>query len=394
MHFFKIGFTLTNLIALHSNKALAFRRALVVCAVGGIMPLGHAASGEIKIGMTLPLSGPLAATGNDIAAGSRAAVESFNKSGGHKGQKIELIIEDDKFDAKTSEDMARTLVKDKGAVALMSCFGTVNCLSVAKVAQESKVPLLGPIAGAEILRDSKYSSIYSVRANASEEVGALLNYLNVLQKQTSPVVIQDDGFGKAYANSLQSVTEKYQYKPSTKILFDPKTVNYKQIAAQLLAQGKDTSAIVLIANTVHSVGIIKALNDAKYYGEILNLAGQANGAFTKGLGAGNQLAVFATVTPSPFGLSNPAAEQYRAAWQAANNNQNYSYIGFEAYLNMEIMIAAIKRATQFNAQGLDTALNQLNNTQVGGLKYTFAGKRRQAASYTDLAVLSQGVFKH
>ncbi len=360
----------------------------------GLMCSVSQAQSTIKVGMVLPLTGPLATTGNDIAAGTRAAIEAVNQAGGIKGQKIELLIEDDRFDPKASEELSRALVKTKNVSALLSCFGTVSCMAVAKVAQETNTPLLGAMAGAEALRDPKYTKVYNIRANASEEVSTLLAYLEVLKLNKTPVAVQDDGFGNAYAASLKSSAAKHQFVPAANVVFDPKKPNYTNIAAQLLAGDKNQAAVLLVANTVHSVGIVKALNEAKYYGQILNLAGQANAGFVKSIGAGEQLAVFATVTPSPFDSRSASAEAYRDAWRAVNKNENYSYISLEAFLNAQVLIQALKRSTALTSSGIDQALGQAGSIKFYELTYSFANKRRQAASYTDLAMLSKGVFKH
>jgi branched-chain amino acid transport system substrate-binding protein len=364
----------------------------IITTVVVIMFAGSA-NASIKIGMVLPLSGALSATGNDIVQGSKAAVDAINKAGGIKGQQLELLIEDDRFDAKLSEELARAMIKSKGVSALMSCFGTVSCLAVGRVAQETGVPLIGPIAGAEALRDAKFTKIYSVRASASEEVGVLLNYLLAIKQNNASVVIQDDGFGQAYAASLLAVSSKYDFKPAQQLVFDPKTPNYKDIAKKIIAK-TDAPAVLLIANTQHSVGIVKALAEEKYYGQVLNLAGQANGGFVKGLANVTQFAVFSTVTPSPFSESSPAAQAYRADWKLATGNDHVSYIGFESYLNVQVLIAALKRSANFSSVSIDLAISQLNKVNYFELKYSFAAKSRQAANFTDLAVLSNGTFKH
>jgi hypothetical protein len=142
------------------------------------------------------------------------------------------------------------------------------------------------------------------------------------------------------------------------------------------------------------VGIVKALAEAKYYGQVLNLAGQANGGFVKGLTNVTQFAVFSTVTPSPFSESSPAAQAYRTDWKLATGNDQVSYIGFESYLNAQVLFAALRRSTNFTSTSIDQAVGQLNKVSYFELKYSFAGKSRQAANFTDLAVLSNGTFKH
>jgi branched-chain amino acid transport system substrate-binding protein len=374
-------------------QSVALTALLMVGFHGGALHAQAKLASDIKLGMVVPLTGPLANTGNDIALGTQAAIDVANQAGGIKGRRVDLLVEDDAFDAKQSEALATDLVKNKGVVGLLSCFGTVNCLAVAKVAQTLNVPLLGPIAGSPALRDSSQSHVFSVRASASEEVGALLNYLSGNGLNNVAVIVQDDGFGKAYASALESAGKAYRFSPSLNLKFDPKAAKYSEII-QPIIDGKTPAAIIFFTNTTHSLGLIKALNDGKYYGQVLNLAGQTNAGFVKGLTQYNQLAVFATVTPSPFASSNLASQEYRTAWKRLTGNENYSYVGFEAYLNARIMLEALKRSAAPTATALDTALSQIKGLNINGLEYTFAGKQRQAASFTDLAMLSKGQFKH
>lgn len=57
-------------------------------------------SSAIKIGVTLPLSGDAAPYGKEGLNGLRLAAEEINAKGGINGQKIELLVEDDRGTAK------------------------------------------------------------------------------------------------------------------------------------------------------------------------------------------------------------------------------------------------------------------------------------------------------
>ncbi|HET6491453.1 MAG TPA: ABC transporter substrate-binding protein, partial [Burkholderiales bacterium] len=57
---------------------------------------GPAAAQDVKIGVTQPLTGAFAASGNYVVQGARIAADDVNKSGGVLGKKIQLIIEDNK----------------------------------------------------------------------------------------------------------------------------------------------------------------------------------------------------------------------------------------------------------------------------------------------------------
>ena len=151
---------------------------------------------------------------------------------------------------------------------------------------------------------------------------------------------------------------------------------------------------MLIANTVHSVGIIKALNEAKYLGQVLNLAGQANAGFLKSLANANQMSVFVTMTPSPFSVKSLAASAYQTQWQQVIGNDSFSYIGFESFLNAQVLIAALRKSASFSTKGIDLAISQMSKVSIYEMNYTFAGNQRQSSNYTDMAVMSKGSFKH
>ena len=351
------------------------------------------AHAKFRIGLILPLSGPAATTGQDIANGTRAAFEDINAKGGIRGKQVELIIEDNKFDNKLTEELTNQLIKARKVDALLSCFGTVNCVTIAKLAQAAGVPLVGPVAGAESLRAPELNKVYSIRASATEEVQALLGYLNGAGKINTALIVQDDGFGKSYAKSLADISEKNNFKPSASVSFDPAKPNYADIAVK--AKQSNPEKIVLLAGTQHSIGIIKALNEVKYFGQILNLAGQANTAVVKGLNGGTQMAVFAAVTPSPFANNTLVAQQYRANWETVTKNKLYSYAGFEAYINARLLVEALQKAKSDNPAGIDRSLSELSNLNLGGFKLSFANNARQAGNYTDTVVLlSDGRFKH
>ncbi len=365
----------------------------VVC----LLLLQTSARAQIKIGMVLPMTGPLAATGADIAAGTQALVAAYNAAGGAsagslKGQKIELLIEDDGFDPVKSEALARSLVKERGVSALLSCFGTVNCLAIAKVAEEQKVPLVGPIAGSPVLRKPENKHVFSLRADAVEEVGALVNYLKGIGQNQCAVLVQDDGFGKAYAAALKTAGDKVQFSASPSVMLDPKAANYNKLAAALIE--RQPASVMLLANTVHSIGIIKALNTLNYTGQVLNLAGQANGFFVKSLLGGKQMAVFPMMTPSPSVSETTAATEYRASMDKTGQ-KTLSYLSFEAYLNARLLGAVLRRSNNATPLALTNTLQGLNQLDLGVFKVSFAGNLRQGASYTDLAVMTlDGRFRH
>ena len=68
-------------------------------------------SKEIKIGVIVPLTGPLAVYGEGVRDGALLAFEKINEAGGIDGKKIKAIVEDNKADgAETANALDRKSV--------------------------------------------------------------------------------------------------------------------------------------------------------------------------------------------------------------------------------------------------------------------------------------------
>ncbi len=88
-------------------------------------------SNEIKLGMTLPMTGTASPGYNKIPAAVKAYFDYVNANGGINGRKLTLVVKDDQYVptqavAKTNE----LILKDK-VFALLAPLGTANNKAVA-----------------------------------------------------------------------------------------------------------------------------------------------------------------------------------------------------------------------------------------------------------------------
>src|SRR5262245_19669860 len=82
-----------------------------------------ASNAEIKIGQTMPYSGPLSAFGT-IGRAEAAYFEMINSKGGINGRKIRLISLDDGYSPPKTVEQTRRLVESDEVLMLFSSFGT------------------------------------------------------------------------------------------------------------------------------------------------------------------------------------------------------------------------------------------------------------------------------
>ncbi len=118
-------------------------KALAAAALASILGLGSAqAQDTIKIGVTQPLTGAVAAAGNYVVQGAKVAVEQINASGGVLGKKIELVIEDNKSNpTEAVATVEKLIVKDKVPV-ILGAWSSTFTLAVMPKLEEYKVPMV------------------------------------------------------------------------------------------------------------------------------------------------------------------------------------------------------------------------------------------------------------
>jgi ABC-type branched-subunit amino acid transport system substrate-binding protein len=362
---------------------IAYLKSVSVCLLLVYATLSYSQPNVVRLGQIVPLSGGLANVGKEINDVTLAAIAKHNAQ---SKLKIELLTEDDGNQPERSAAAVAAL--SNRAIGFVSCFGTVSCLAQMKATQDLNLPLIGPIAGAAPLRDKQAKHVFAVRASAADELNRLVKFAQIVGFNQLAVAVQDDGFGQAYQKALAVALEGSGIQIK-EVVFKPQTPNYDAIGKAL--QKSPTNATLLLANASHSVGILKSMNKQGTYPFILNLPGQANSLFANGMKQHKGGVAFATVTHSPWDTKLQIQRDYHDAMAAANIS-NYSYLGFEAYMNARLAIEAIVQSRQASASAL------LGTLDVG--KFSISGWTWRKADpltsrFTDLATLSKdGTYKH
>jgi branched-chain amino acid transport system substrate-binding protein len=116
-----------------------------VGAVAAVALAAHAFAADLKVGLSVSLSGPNSSLGIPYSKGMQAALAYKPEVGGHK---IQLIVLDDASDPTTAGRNARKLVEEDKVDVLMGTSGVPAAIAIAQVGKETKTPMIGltPIA--------------------------------------------------------------------------------------------------------------------------------------------------------------------------------------------------------------------------------------------------------
>ena len=110
---------------------------------------------EIRIGQTMPYSGPASAYGA-IGKSEAAYIAMINEQGGVNGRKINLLSLDDGYSPPKTFEQTRRLVEQENVAFIFSSLGTPTGVVVHKYLNEHKVPQIFQASGATFWADPKH----------------------------------------------------------------------------------------------------------------------------------------------------------------------------------------------------------------------------------------------
>ncbi len=186
------------------GSAAAFQVPTTSCPSDVNTPL--AAGADIVLGMTVPLTGALAAFGA-IPQGMNAVFTKVNDAGGIDGHKITLVAKDDAYDPTKTPPLATELVEKDHVLASVFQVGTPNVAATQKIFEDACTPQLYVATGFPNWGDP---------AHHPWTIGGILSYSaearmwgEFIAKQKPGAKIAeltfDNDFGKVYSTTMKQV---------------------------------------------------------------------------------------------------------------------------------------------------------------------------------------------
>ncbi|MET4385852.1 branched-chain amino acid transport system substrate-binding protein [Bradyrhizobium sp. F1.4.3] len=167
---------------------------------------------EIKIGQTMPYSGPVSAFGA-LGKGEVGYFKMLNDKGGINGRKVNLISLDDSYAPPKSVEQTRRLVESDEVALIFSSIGTAHNTAIAKYLQSKNVPQLFIGSGASKFADIAQYPQATMGVQAPFRYEARLYARYALAKNPNAkfaVISQNDDYGRDYLAGLKDVLgEKY-----------------------------------------------------------------------------------------------------------------------------------------------------------------------------------------
>ncbi|MFK4607234.1 ABC transporter substrate-binding protein [Bradyrhizobium diazoefficiens] len=191
---------------LHLATATALTLALSVSAANAQKKYDPGASDtEIKVGQTVPFSGPASAYAS-IGKTQAAYFKMINDQGGINDRKINLIQYDDAYSPPKAVEQVRKLVESDEVLLTFQIIGTPSNAAVQKYLNSKKVPQLFAATGASKFTDPK-NFPWTMGYNPNYFVEGRIYGQYILKEHPNAkigVLYQNDDLGKDYLNGIKA----------------------------------------------------------------------------------------------------------------------------------------------------------------------------------------------
>jgi len=285
---------------------------------------------DIMVGIAGPLTGQLAAYGEQYSQGAKKAVEDINKAGGINGEKIVLEMGDDACDPKQAVNVANQLAS-KGVKFVSGHFCSGSSIPASKVYEEEGILMITPASTNPKLTEEGGWNVARVCGRDDAQGRVAGAYLAKTYAGKNVAIVDDKS---AYGKGLADETRKAMNAAGlTEVMSESINAGEKDYSA-LVSKLKGAGAEAVYFGGYHpEAGLIlkqmgeQGLNAKMFSGDSMNAAELWTIA---GKAAEN---LFFTFAPEPrnFETAKKVVEEFKAAGYDPEGYTLYTYASFQMY---------------------------------------------------------------
>jgi ABC-type branched-subunit amino acid transport system substrate-binding protein len=362
--------------------ALTAISGLVFGQVPGVTPK------TIVLGQSAAFTGPAAQLGIQMNAGTKAYFDHVNAQGGVFGRKIEIKTRDDRYEATLCVENTKKFIEEDKVFALVSYVGTPTTVAAMPVFTGAKVPLVGPFTGAEALRTPVNRYIFNVRASYYDETEKIVEQLVSTGNHKIAVFYQDDAYGQAGLKGVQIAMDKRNLKIAALGKVERNTIKVEDAVKSINAVEPD--GVVMISAYTSITEFVRQMKKAGSSTQFHNVSFVGSKALADALKDEGHGVAISQVVPFPWSPSVTIVKEYQDVMTKAGNT-DFNFSSLEGYIVGKVMVEGLRRAGKdLTREKLVTALEGMNNVDIGDFVVGFSPTNHSGSKYVDLTMIGRG----
>ena len=341
----------------------------------------------IRLGQTLPLSGPLTELGTEYRDGAQTYFKWINSRGGVHGRKVELLTLDDGYVVDRTTENAKKLL-DEDVFAFFGMFGSANYAALLPLINERSIPSIAPYTGADSLRTANSPTTFWLRASYGDETEKIVDQLTTLGINRIAVFYQDDAFGKAGLAGVEAALAKRKLKVLATGVYD-KTKNDVGSAVKAIGAA-DPQAVVMISTYKPTAAFVKQMRLSGKLPQFFALSVVGVKALNAELGSESAGIAISQVVPFPDSATAPVVREMRQLPAEMLPPAGITYTTLEGYIAARVAVEGLRRAgPNPSREKFVSALETLKDYDVGGFPVNYAGGSRLGSRFAEVTIVGK-----
>jgi branched-chain amino acid transport system substrate-binding protein len=338
-------------------KMLAGSLAMAAVLAGAGIT-GARAQDTIKIGVTQPLTGAFAASGNYVAQGTKIAEEEINSAGGVLGKKIQLIIEDNKSNPTEAVTTVEKLIQQDKVPLLIGAWSSTLTLAVMPKLEEYKVPMIVETSSSGKITTSGNTYVFRISPTSEMEAKAFQPLVKQMGIKKADFLYTNNDFGIGSADEYSKMLKANAVEVGVRETMDPAATDFSAQLAKIKGSGADT---LFVTTAVEQLTLIlKQAKEQQVKVRVVSCGGSNSpDQIIAQAGAAAEGSFHTAFFPPwfPDMTTNPdVSNRYMDGWKKHGFNVGGLTEGFRGYDAVYVAAAAIKMAGNADPEAIRKAL--------------------------------------
>ncbi|MQW86581.1 branched-chain amino acid ABC transporter substrate-binding protein [Sinorhizobium saheli] len=347
---------------------LSLLTGLTLAAGVAFAPLAHA---DITIGVITPLTGPVAAFGEQVKNGAEAAVQAINDAGGVKGEKLVIKIVDDAGEPKQAVSVANQLAGE-GVQYVVGPVLSGTSMPASDVLAENGILMVTPTATTPELTTRGLWNVFRTCGRDDQQAVVAADYVVKNFKGKRVAVLHDKGaYGKGLADGFKTAINAGGI---TEVVYEGLNTGEKDFSAIITRLKAEKVDVVYFGGYHAEAGLmVRQMHDQGVEAQLIGGDGLSNTEFWA---IGGNAAAGTIYTNASDATRHPAAAPAIEALNAKNIPAEAFTLN--AYAAVQVIKTGIEKAGNADdpnavataiksGEAIDTVIGKLTYGETGDL---------------------------
>ncbi len=328
------------------------------------------AAGEpIKLGAIIPLTGPSAATGQDMKNGYELAKKQVNAAGGINGRPLDVVYEDDKNDPATAVASFNKLVNNDKVEVMMGGLASNITAALIEPAKQAKPNMAWTGAAATTVEQGFQGQDWFFHYHPWEYQNATsnLDFMKSTPYKKWAIAYEDGLFGTGAANGFKDTLPKQGQEIVAAEAFKSGSNDFTALMNKLKAANPE--ALILVPYAADMIPMLTQMREVGLKPTLIFAAPPSFPPDFEKSPVAEGIVAAAVWTPQ---VATPASKKFLDDFKAEYQGKlPISYWAPLAYANLVTVADALKKSGTGNQAGWIKAMEETSYDSPLGPKLAF-----------------------